>query len=207
MAPEVADLMSTARGIVLDIGPGTGIQLHKFTPSKITKCYGAEPAVDMHPELKHTAHKCLLGEKYEVVACGVEPESLIPGLARAGLLANGASSGVFDTIVSIRALCSVKNPEETAAGLYRLLKPGGRLILYEHVKQPYPNGGDRISALLQKVYMLAGWSFFLGCRLTNDTESAVRKAGGPRGWKEIDMASRVPYTTTPYIIGELVKSK
>jgi len=77
----------------------------------------------------------------------------------------------------------------------------------EHVKQSYPNGGDRIGAFMQKVYMLFGWWFFLGgCCLDRDTEAVLRKVAGPNGWKEVRIAQLQPYAAIPYIVGELVKS-
>lgn len=188
MPPGTVELAETASGVVLDIGPGTGTQLHLFTPSRITKIYGAEPAVDMHAELKRSADRAMLGEKYEILVAGAEPATLVPALAKKGVLgvSGKPSEGVFDTIVSLRALCGVPDQEETAAGLYRLLKPGGRLLLCEHVKQAYPRGGDPIGALMQRLYMLVGWKFWLGgCCLNRDTEAVLRKVAGPKGWKEV----------------------
>jgi SAM-dependent methyltransferase len=209
MPPGTVELVETASGVVLDIGPGTGTQLHRFTPSKIKKIYGAEPAVDMHAELKSTADKVLLGEKYEVLAAGAEPASLVPALAKKGVfgVSGQASEGVFDTIVSLRTLCGVPDQEDTAAGLYRLLKPGGRLLVVEHVKQAYPHGGDIFGAIFQRIYMLVGWSFWLGgCCLNRDTEAVLRKVAGPKGWKEVKLNYLQPYAAIPYISGEFVKA-
>jgi SAM-dependent methyltransferase len=203
------ELIATADGIVLDIGPGTGTQLHLFTPSKIEKIYGAEPAIDMHLALKQSADQCLLGEKYEILAAGAEPYTLVPALAKRNMLgvSGRTGQGVFDTIVSLRALCGVPHQEETAEGLYRLLKPGGRLLLCEHVKQPYPNNGDLIAAVMQRIYMLCGWSFWLGgCCLNRDTEAVLRKVAGPGGWKEVKLNHLQPYAAIPFIVGELVKA-
>jgi SAM-dependent methyltransferase len=209
MPPGTVDLVATANGVVLDIGPGTGTQLHLFTPSKVKKIYGAEPAIDMHLELKRSADQCLLGEKYEILAAGAEPSTLIPALAKRNLLGTSgqAGQGIFDTIVSVRALCGVPDQEETAAGLYRLLRPGGRLLLCEHVKQLYPHGGDLIASVMQRVYMLVGWSFWLGgCCLNRDTEAVLRKIAGPGGWKEVKLTHLQPYAAIPYIVGEFIKA-
>lgn len=209
MPPGTVELVAAASGLVLDLGPGTGTQLHLFTPSKITMIYGVEPAVDMHPELKRAADKCLLGEKYQILAAGAEPESLIPALAKKNLLGAGEKegSGVFDTIVSLRVLCGVPDQEETARSLYRLLKPGGRLILCEHVKQTYPDGGDLIAWFIQKVYMALGWKFFLGgCCLDRNTVAVLDKVAGPDGWKEINVKCVNPCAAVPHIVGEMVKN-
>lgn len=203
------EMTATASGLVLDIGPGTGTQLHLFIPSKVQKIYGAEPAVDMHGELRRNAEQCLLGDKYEILAAGAEPSSLVPALAKRNLLGTSSQvgQGVFDTILSLRALCGVPNQEETAEGLYRLLKPGGRLLLCEHVKQPYPKGGDLIAAVMQRLYMLVGWKFWLGgCCLDRDTEAVLMKVAGPNGWKEVKLNHLQNYAAIPYIVGEMVKA-
>ncbi|KIW06354.1 uncharacterized protein PV09_02816 [Verruconis gallopava] len=209
MPGGTVELVATASGVVLDIGPGTGTQLHLFTPSKIKTIYAAEPAIDMHAELKRAADSNLLGDKYKILAAGAEPQSLIPALAKDGLLDISSQGGedVFDTIVSLRALCGVPSQEETAACLYRLLKPGGRLLLCEHVQQTWPNGGDVFGAIMQRIYMLAGWSFWLGgCCLDRDTEGILRKVAGPDGWKEVKINRLQPYAAIPYIVGEMVKA-
>jgi SAM-dependent methyltransferase len=135
MPEGTVELMSSIGGIVLDVGPGSGTQLHLFNPAKITKMYGVEPAVDLHAELLRSAKKESLGDKYEVIAAGAEPQSLIPALAKKNMLktSDEKGSGIFDSIACIRVLCGVPGQEDTAAGLYRLLKPGGRLIVCEHV--------------------------------------------------------------------------
>jgi len=209
MPAGTVELIETASGVVLDLGPGTGTQLHLFTPSKITKVYGAEPAVDMHPELKRAADHHQLGGKYEVLAAGAESSTLVPALAKQGVLGKTgqASEGIFDTIVCIRVLCGVPDQEETAAGLYKLLKPGGRLLLCEHVKAPWPNGGDPLAAVMQRIYMLVGWKFWLGgCCLNRDTEAVLRKVAGPKGWKEVKLNHLQAWAAIPYIVGELVKA-
>jgi SAM-dependent methyltransferase len=209
MPPGTVELVASCKGVVLDVGPGSGTQLHLFDAIKITKIYGVEPAVDMHADLMRNAEKLGLKAKYEAIAAGAEPQSLIPALAKRNLLKtsekNGA--GIFDSIVCLRVLCGVPSPEETADGLYRLLKPGGRLIVCEHVKQSYPNGGDLIASILQKFYMLVGWSFWLGgCCLNRDTDKMLRKVAGPNGWSEVKVTYMQTYAAIPYIVGEYVKA-
>jgi len=206
MPEGTVPLIATARGTVLDVGPGSGTQLRLFDASKIIKIYGVEPAVDLHAELLRNAEKAGLAGKYEAIAGGAEPSSLIPALARKNLLQN-PEKGLFDTIVCIRVLCGVPHQEETIDGLYRLLKPGGRLLLCEHVVQPYPNGGDFVAKRFQQLFMLLGWWFWLGgCCLDRDTAQIVQKVAGDGGWKEVKLNFLGRQEAIPYIVGELVKS-
>lgn len=205
-------LMNSASGTVLDVGPGTGTQLHLFDPSKIRKMYGVEPAVDMHPELGRNAEKNGFGGKYEIIAAGAEVASLIPALAKRGLLPKSSdgsyeSEGVFDTVVCCRVLCGVPDEVKTVEGLYRCLKPGGRMLICEHVVNPWPNGGSLIAAFLQRVYMALGWKFWLGgCCLDRDTERILMDvAKDDGGWEKAQIASVESRSAIPFIVGELVK--
>ena len=165
----------------------------------------------MHPQLLANARQQGLGDKYEIVTAGAEKESLIPGLAKAGLLAHGAAEGgIFDTIVCVRVLCSVTNVAETCETLYKLLKPGGKLLVCEHEVNPWPSSkGSVFGRAMQTVYSLMGWSFFVGnCTLTRDVggmlEEVGRRAGG---WENVDLKHNFGWSVLPYVSGTLVKRR
>lgn len=122
----VPDLVASASGVVLEIGPGGGNQVGRYDPTKVTKIYGIEPNLGLHGKLRESIKKAGLSDVYTIVPCGVED---VRGLRKCGV-----DQEAFDTVLSIQVLCSVPNPKETAAALWRLLKPGGRMIVYEHVK-------------------------------------------------------------------------
>jgi SAM-dependent methyltransferase len=203
------ELLRTASGVVLDLGPGTGELLHVFNPDLITKVYGPEPALDMHPALQANINKAGLNGKYEILPAGAEPDSLIPALAKAGAIKpNGLSSqGLFDTICCTRVLCGVPDTQNTVTELYKLLKPGGRVILAEHVVSPWPRIGSILGYLMQKVLILQGWHLWMGgCTLNKDTLSMLKKAGGEKGWKEFDIRCAGAWSPVPFIYGTLVKA-
>ncbi|KAF2403581.1 S-adenosyl-L-methionine-dependent methyltransferase [Trichodelitschia bisporula] len=202
--PTVA-LLSTVSGTVLDLGPGSGALMHYFDASKVKSMYGAEPAVDMHPLLRSNATAAGFDGKYEVLNAGAEKETLIPALGMAGLLRRGGG-GVFDEIVCVRVLCGVPHLEDTVKGLHELLKPGGRLVVCEHVKNSWPRGGGFVGAMLQRLYTLLGWPVWMaGCSLNRDTEAVLRKVGGKDGWEKIDLQTVGAWKTVPFIVGTLVK--
>ncbi|KAK8200538.1 S-adenosyl-L-methionine-dependent methyltransferase [Phyllosticta capitalensis] len=208
MPPKTTRLLSTVRGTILDVGPGTGDQLCHFDAAKITKAYGVEPTVKLHDKLRSNAKKAGLGEKYTVLGAGAEPESLIPALAKAGVLADGAGEGVFDEIVVVRCLCHMPKPKESLDTMYRLLKPGGRLVTHEHVCNPWGKeiGGSFLSLLLQYLYVYP-WEFFINCRLNQDTRKMLFNTGGRdgSGWSEIHLEHLNPWSTLPELVGYLVK--
>jgi SAM-dependent methyltransferase len=209
MPPELTSLLSALRGTVLDIGPGSGEQLHSYTSSSVRAIYGAEPATTLHPRLQMKAMEAGLGNKYHILDCGAESRTLIPALDRVGMIEGNASEGVFDDIVSIRVLCSVRDVKETVEGLYELLKPGGRLIVYEHVVSPWKTEkGSIVARIVQWIYMwIGGWSFWMGgCNLDRDTAMVLREAGEyGRGWSKVEMKTLNAWSTIPHIVGYLVK--
>ena len=111
---------------MLELGPASGSQIPRYDTSKLTKVYGVEPCQSLLEGLRATAKKHDLGDIYEVIPCGIEDEA---ELARSGI-----TEGTIDTVLSIQVLCSVKDPKETAKVLYGLLKPGGSIVLYEHIR-------------------------------------------------------------------------
>lgn len=58
------------------------------------------------------------------------PVSLCEGDAQALPFPDGA----FDTVVSTYAMCSVPDERRTVLEMKRVLRPGGRLILVDHVR-------------------------------------------------------------------------
>jgi SAM-dependent methyltransferase len=209
MPGNTMELLATASGVVLDLGPGTGELLNRFSAELITKAYGPEPAVDMHPALQANIDKAGLHGKYKILTAGAEPNSLIPALAKVGLIKpEGLSSqGIFDTICATRVLCGIPDTEETVKELYRLLKPGGRIIVAEHVKSPWPRYGSILGFVWQKVLILMGWKLWMsGCTLNKNTLAMFKEAGGVEGWKDFDIRYTGAWHPLPFIVGTLTKA-
>ncbi len=197
---------------MLEVGPGSGAQVRYFTAATdARKIYGAEPCVPLHPQLLANARQQGLSDRYEIVTAGAEKETLIPGLAKAGLLAQGAAEGgVFDTIVCVRVLCSVTSVTETGGTLFNLLKPGGKLLVCEHEVNRWPSSrGSVLARALQILYSLMGWTFFVGnCHLQRDIGKALVDAADPfGGWEEVDLKHSFGWSVLPYVSGTLVKRR
>ena len=122
----VPELVAKAHGTVLELGPGSGTQLPRYDVSKIDRIYGVEPNVDLHDALRSNVKKHGLSDVYTIVPCVIEDF--------AKLKEYGLEPETVDTVTSMQVLCSVPEPEALAKDLYRLLKPGGQMIVYEHVK-------------------------------------------------------------------------
>ena len=209
-ASLIPPLLSTASGTVLELGPGNGTQVEFFDPKRVHIIYGAEPAIALHETLQDSANKAGLDGQYIIVAAEPEAESIVPALAKAGAFASqsGSVSEVFDAIVLVRVLCSVPNQAETIRTLYALLKPGGRLLVCEHVINPWRAPLGSITArAMQTVYMMLGWKYFVGeCELTRDTSRVLVDAVGKQGWKEVKLQHYFTWAPLCYVAGTLTKA-
>jgi SAM-dependent methyltransferase len=218
--PMLGEILATSHGVVLDIGPGSGDQVFRFSSKdNITMIYGVEPGVNLHHALRENAKKAGLGEKYKVLSCGAEPDSLIPILKKEGLFSKDGSigGGMFDEIVCIRVLCSVPKPNETVEVLYRCLKPGGRFVICEHVVNEsnkegnkagrfFHKEGSKVGHLLQFFYTALGWEFFVGCHLLRDTTATlVNAAKSDHGWAEVNLELFDEWSVLPHVVGYCVK--
>lgn len=121
----IPELVASAHGTVLELGPGTGGQFPRYDKSRVKHIYGVEPNKSMIPFLYDTAKQTGLTNVYTAVAAGIED---LETLRKCGL-----DEGSVDCVLSIQVLCSVPQPEKIAKALYRMLKPGGELVFYEHV--------------------------------------------------------------------------
>jgi SAM-dependent methyltransferase len=173
----------------------------------IKAIYGAEPCRGLHAELRARAEEEGLGQKYHILPCGAAAGELVPELQREGLLPAGdgdveqvlaSAGGVFDTIVCVRVLCSVPELERTARELYSLLRPGGKLLVVEHVVNPWRTAkGSIVARAMQAVYGFFGWSWFIGnCCLDRNTDG---------GWDLVELERWFGRSPIPYISGVLVK--
>ena len=208
----VPDLVAEASGVVLELGPGIGSQLPRYDKSKITKIYGVEPNVDLHKSLRENVKMSGLIDVYEIVPCGIEDV--------VELKKRGIALGSVDTVLSVQVLCSVPDPDEMLRRLYALLKSGGQLVVYEHVKSK-----DTISSVVQskfrpstnrtfnwKIYMEVVdvynifWPFFIGnCHLNRTTQHSIMQAGD---WGRIELTtptSEDAWLVFPRIHGRLWK--
>jgi ubiquinone/menaquinone biosynthesis C-methylase UbiE len=152
MAKRRARLLAGARGRVLEIGAGTGLNLRHYPPTGIEELVLAEPATAM-------AAKIELGR-----FGGGAPVSVTNAPAERLPFADGS----FDTVVSTMVLCTVTDPERALAEINRVLRPGGKLLFCEHVESD-----SRMLAALQR--RLAGpWAAFAeGCRCDRRTVETI----------------------------------
>lgn len=74
----------------------------------------------------------------------------------------------YDTAIASLVLCSVTDVSQVLNEVYRVLKPGGRFLLTEHVGHP-----DGVASTVQGLLEPAWKAFAGGCHLTRNVRSAV----------------------------------
>ncbi|TKA81113.1 hypothetical protein B0A49_01766 [Cryomyces minteri] len=189
---SVTPLVSQARGVVLDIGPGAGHWVHLFDRSKVSKVYGVEPNRGHHAALRQRVRDAGLEDVYEVIGSGVE-----------NLEDFGIAKGSVDTVVTVQCLCSVPGPGTIIQDLYSYLAPGGQWLVFEHVRA---RRGNLVAWYQAKIDYI--WpQFFGGCSITRPTDEMLLQAGN---WKSVSLknvAGETDYDVIPHITGTLVKGE
>lgn len=149
-----AEMLSDVAGDVLEVGAGTGANFRHYKSG--ARVIATEP----DPYMLERARK-----RAEGVAASIE---LRQTAAEKLPFADASFDFVIDTLV----LCSVRDPAKVLAEIKRVLKPGGELRLYEHVRYENP-----IGALSQDIISPAWQRFGAGCHPNRRTEDSLRAAG------------------------------
>jgi ubiquinone/menaquinone biosynthesis C-methylase UbiE len=172
-------LLSTAAGRTLEIGAGTGANLAHL-PAAVTTLVLAEP----DPAMRRRLERRLAGAPRS----GARVDA-----SRAERL-DLADAGV-DTVVATLVLCSVEDPVAALAEVRRVLRPGGRLLLLEHVRAAGARGRwqERLSPLWRRVAA--------GCHPDRDTLAAVRAAGFATDDLRLVRGGPGRSLLTPWIVG------
>ncbi len=149
-------ILAEARGAVLEVGAGTGANLPLYDAGlQVT-------AVELRPErLAAAARKArVAGRAAELGVAAADAHDL------------PFPAATFDTIVGTLVFCSIHDPLAALAELRRVLRPGGRLLLLEHVRGQTPLT-RRLTDWLHPV-----WFAMQGeCHLNRETAAAVAAAG------------------------------
>jgi SAM-dependent methyltransferase len=149
------ELLAQARGRVLEIGAGTGLNLELY-PDSVEDLTITEP----DPHMTKQLHKKLAeaGRATEVIEA---PAESLP-----------FEDNSFDTAVVTLVLCTVPDQAAALTEIRRVLKPGGQFLFLEHVRSLDPGMAkwqDRLEG---------PWRFLGdGCHCNRDTVSAISAAG------------------------------
>jgi ubiquinone/menaquinone biosynthesis C-methylase UbiE len=159
MDAEIGDhrrrLLAGLTGRILEIGAGNGLNFLHY-PATVTQVLAVEP----EPYLRRLA---LAAARQAPV-----PIRVVAGTAE--VLPTPDAS--FDAVVASLVLCTVADPGQALAEVRRVLRLGGRLRFYEHVRASDP----RLARWQDRLERPWGW-LVGGCHPNRDTVAAIGAAG------------------------------
>jgi len=118
-------ICAQATGDTLEIALGTGRNLPFYAPDVRLTC------IELSAAMLALARR--RAEELRAQGGGPTIVELRQGDAQALPFADAS----FDTVVCTLALCTIPNDRRAIAEAYRVLRPGGRLLLLEHVRSPH----------------------------------------------------------------------
>jgi len=151
-----SQLVPLARGRVLEVGMGSGINLEFYNPDTVEIVYGLEPSEGMRrkalPNLKRSPIR---------VEWLSLPGEQIP-----------LDDNSVDTILLTFTLCTIPDWHSALLQMKRVLKPGGELLFLEHGEAPHENTRKWQHRITPGWKKLAG-----GCHLNRHIADLIRHAG------------------------------
>ena len=175
-------LLAGLRGTVVEVGAGDGMNFGHYPP-EVDRVVAVEP----EPHLRDLARG-----RAQQVSAFVE---VVDGVAEALPLADGSA----DAAVASLVLCSVADLDQALAELFRIVRPGGELRVFEHVRATTP-----VLRAVQRLVDATLWPVIAGgCHTSRDTAGAIRRAGFTS--TRFDLVHfpdfRHPLPMSPHILG------
>src|SRR5574340_1438462 len=118
MEPLRKEMIGQAYGVVLEVGAGTGRNFAIYDPERVERVEAVEPDSAM---LRY-AHERVKTTRVPITLTQAPAENL------------PFADETFDSAVATLVFCSVTDPMRGLSEIRRVLKPGGILLLIEHVR-------------------------------------------------------------------------
>ena len=179
-APYREHTVADAKGDVLEVGAGNGFNFqHYRAASRVV-------AIEPDPEMRKRGQ-------------GRASAARVPIELRAGDAHSlDFPDRSFDTVIFSLVLCTIPDPARALAEAKRVLRLGGEIRFYEHVR-----GKDPAVAAKQDRWLKPWRGFNRGCHPNRDTVGELRRAGFEFAeLDEFDLNARgVPKVVRPHALG------
>jgi len=143
-------LLQGVNGAVLEIGAGTGANLRLYPPEVKVIVLDRDPAM-----------LCRLSDKYPEARCMQAEAMFIP-----------LPENTLDFVIGTFVFCSIADPPAALKEIRRVLRPGGQLLLLEHVRGLRPVS-RRLTDWLNPLWVRVTRE----CHLNRETAITVQSAG------------------------------
>ena len=168
-------IVPDARGTILEIGIGSGLNIPFYQRSNIQKIIGLDPSEELCEMAKKFAKKNKIDVNF-----------LINSAEEINLPSNS-----IDTVLLTYTLCTIPEPLDALDEIKRVLKSDGNILFCEHGTAPDLNvqkWQNRINPLWGKL--------FGGCNINRDIPNLILKSG-----LKINKLDQMYLPSTPKIVG------
>lgn len=168
-------VVPNAKGVVLEIGMGTGLNLPYYDKNNITKIIGLDPSKESNKFAKELADKNNID--IEFLQSGAE-EINLPDQS-------------IDTILITYTLCTIPELRPSLNEIKRVMRNDGKVLFLEHGKSP-----DKRVQKFQNFLNPVWGKVFGGCNLNRDIPSLLIESG-----LKINKLNEMYIPKTPKFIG------
>lgn len=170
-----------AKGVVLEVGMGSAINMEFYNANNVDMVYGLEPSEGMRRKaLPNLAKTPLKVEWLDL------PGEKIP-----------LDENSVDTVLLTFTLCTIPDWNAALQQMRRVLKPGGELLFLEHGESPHDDTRKWQNRITPGWKKLAG-----GCHLNRHIADLIRHAGF-----EIQELENLYISKAPKIAGYIYKGR
>ncbi|MHB8595837.1 MAG: class I SAM-dependent methyltransferase [Ktedonobacteraceae bacterium] len=156
MGPLRKEIIDQSSGLVLEIGAGTGLNFQFYQPARVERVEAVAPDATM---LRYARER--LSSAHVPIELTRAPAEVLP-----------FANETLDSAVTTLVFCSVADPLRGLHEVKRVLKPGGLLLMVEHVQAQ-----GAIAARVQDALVPLTTRFAGNCHWNRDTASTLRRAG------------------------------
>ncbi|AMQ87398.1 class I SAM-dependent methyltransferase [Marinobacter sp. LQ44] len=176
-----SEIVPRARGRVLEVGMGSGINLEFYDQSQVEMVYGLEPSEGMRRKALPNLNRSPIAVEWLDL-----PGEKIP-----------LEDNSVDTVLLTFTLCTIPDWHAALLQMKRVLKPGGDLLFLEHGESPH----ETVRKWQHRI--TPGWKMFAGgCHLNRQIADLIRHAGF-----EIQELENLYMPNAPKIAGFIYKGR
>jgi ubiquinone/menaquinone biosynthesis C-methylase UbiE len=164
--PLRKEIVGQAEGLVLEVGVGNGLNFAFYDPKHVERVEAIEP------------DSAMLGYARTRATNAPVPVTL----TQASVEQLPFADAYFDCVVCTLVFCSVDEPLRGLQEIRRVLKPGGKLLMVEHVRAQ-----GRVTAFVQDLITPFNRLLAANCHWNRRTEQTVHEAG----FQKVELERRI----------------